>query len=66
MRFTLCLVILRYPWEQDYNLQVMGGYESNECGVGGICVCQEAVWPITAISGQLDGSQGRRWTANQF
>ena len=25
---------------------------------GGICVCQEAVWPITAISGQLDGSQG--------
>ena len=31
MRFTLCLVILRYPWEQDYNLQVMGGYESNEC-----------------------------------
>ena len=27
--------------------------------VGGICVRQEAVWPITAISGQLDGSQGR-------
>lgn len=57
---ALCLVIFKYNF---HNLPVDGwvwGMRVMSALVvgGGICVCQEAVWPITAISGQLDGSQG--------